>query len=189
MNLPTYPMRPINGGRFDLAYPKRGEWFYEPKYNGWRALVHAPTGTMFNRHGERLTIASEFKESLAMLKESPVAEWFDMEGLDRRHNLCRGSLVILDALLPGTYRERRAVLDGRYGKNQPFTPSPTIFLVESSQASEAAALWESLREANVNLGVEFYEGLVAKKADSLYTMQLRNSKEETRDWIKHRWEF
>ena len=139
-------MRPMNGGRFDLAYPKRGTWFYEPKYNGWRALVHAPTGTMFNRHGERLTIESEFKDALAMLKDSPVAEWFDMEGLNRRHNLCRGLLVILDAILPETYQKRRAI-------------------------------------------VEFYEGLVSKKADSLYTMQLRSSKEETRDWIKHRWEF
>ena len=182
-------MRPMNGGRFDLAYPKRGTWFYEPKYNGWRALVHAPTGTMFNRHGERLTIESEFKDALAMLKDSPVAEWFDMEGLNRRHNLCRGLLVILDAILPETYQKRRAILEGRYGDLQPFAPCQTICLVASSPASEADTLWETLKKANTNLGVEFYEGLVAKKADSLYTMQLRSSKEETRDWIKHRWEF
>ena len=34
------------------------EWHarHEPKYNGWRALVHAPSRTMFNRYGERLTV-------------------------------------------------------------------------------------------------------------------------------------
>ena len=51
MNPITYPARPINGGPLEKARPKHGEWFYEPKYNGWRALVHVPTGTMFNRHG------------------------------------------------------------------------------------------------------------------------------------------
>ncbi len=39
----TYPARPINGGPLELAPPNPGRWCYEPKYNGWRALVHAPT--------------------------------------------------------------------------------------------------------------------------------------------------
>jgi hypothetical protein len=43
----TYPARPINGGPLPNARPKQGVWYYEPKYNGWRALVHIPTGTMF----------------------------------------------------------------------------------------------------------------------------------------------
>ena len=47
----TFPARPIQGGRLDLAPPKRGLWFAEPKLNGWRALIHTPTGTMWNRHG------------------------------------------------------------------------------------------------------------------------------------------
>jgi len=61
----TYPARPINGGPLDKAHAKHGEWFYEPKYNGWRALVHVPTGTMFNRHGQRLSIQQEFAKALA----------------------------------------------------------------------------------------------------------------------------
>ncbi len=40
----TYPARPVNGGSFDKARPKIGVWHYEPKNNGWRALVHAPSG-------------------------------------------------------------------------------------------------------------------------------------------------
>ena len=55
----TFPARPVNGGRFELAPAKRGEWSVEPKLNGWRVLVHAPTMTAFTRHGERLSIAKE----------------------------------------------------------------------------------------------------------------------------------
>jgi hypothetical protein len=51
------------------------------------------------------------------------------------------------------------------------------------------ALWNELKEFNRKVGVEFYEGIVMKRADSLYPVQLRSSKEETREWVKHRWEF
>ncbi|MCX6928101.1 MAG: hypothetical protein NT154_33550, partial [Verrucomicrobia bacterium] len=51
---PTYPARPLNGGPLELAPPKPGPWSYEPKYNGWRALVHAPTGSMFQKLAFRL---------------------------------------------------------------------------------------------------------------------------------------
>ena len=64
----TYPARPINGGSLELALPKPGHWYYEPKYNGWRALVHAPTGTMFNRHGQPLSIAGLFSCALKRLR-------------------------------------------------------------------------------------------------------------------------
>ena len=58
MNVPaliTYPARPIQGGRLELAPTKRGVWYAEPKLNDWRALMHTPTGTMWNRHGALLT--------------------------------------------------------------------------------------------------------------------------------------
>ena len=64
----TYPARPLNGGPLERALPKPGQWHYEPKYNGWRALVHAPSGTMFNRYGQRLTIQREFATALAALR-------------------------------------------------------------------------------------------------------------------------
>ena len=46
MNVPaliTYPARPIQGGRLELAPPKSGLWYAEPKLNGWRALIHTLT--------------------------------------------------------------------------------------------------------------------------------------------------
>ena len=103
MNVPpliTYPARPIQGGRLELAPPKRGLWYAEPKLNGWRALIHTPTGTMWNRHGALLTIADCFRPALAALaKLAPRGlVWADCEALERRHNLGRGTLVVLDAV-------------------------------------------------------------------------------------------
>src|ERR1043165_7487028 len=57
MNVPpllTFPARPIQGGRLELAPPKRGLWYAEPKLNGWRALIQTPSGTLWNRHGSLL---------------------------------------------------------------------------------------------------------------------------------------
>jgi ATP-dependent DNA ligase len=70
MNCLTYPARPVNGGHLKHALRKVGDWSYEPKYNGWRAVVHVPTSTMWNRHGERLTIAREFAPALATLAKA-----------------------------------------------------------------------------------------------------------------------
>ncbi len=70
MNVPaliTYPARPIQGGRLELAPPKRGLWYAEPKMNGWRALIHTQSGTMWNRHGTLLTVADCFRPALAAL--------------------------------------------------------------------------------------------------------------------------
>jgi hypothetical protein len=67
---PTYPARPTNGGRLELAPPKPGQWCYEPKYNGWRTLVHAPTGSMFNRYAQPLSIAAEFGSALKSLRKT-----------------------------------------------------------------------------------------------------------------------
>jgi hypothetical protein len=99
---PSYPARPLNGGPLELAPPKPGQWSYEPKYNGWRALVHAPTGSMFNRRGQPLSIAGEFGRALERLRAAVVrvngraVEWFDCEALDRRHALGRGTLLVFD---------------------------------------------------------------------------------------------
>src|ERR1041385_8150163 len=94
----TYPARPLNGGRFGLV-AKKPIHLWSAKLNGWRALIHTPTGTMFNRQGEELTIASEFAEALNDLSRSSI-EWLDCEALERRHNIGRGTLIILDAVVP-----------------------------------------------------------------------------------------
>jgi hypothetical protein len=54
-----------------------------------------------------------------------------------------------------------------------------------SQA-DALAFYERLRMANRALGCDFFEGVVMKRADSIYPVQLRSATEECRGWCKHR---
>ena len=71
-SLISYPARPLQGGKLDRASKKTGLWFAEPKFNGWRALVHCPSGAMWNRHGGLLSIAGEFALPLRELRGWPV---------------------------------------------------------------------------------------------------------------------
>ena len=190
VQLITYPARPINGGNLLKARPKRGDWQYEPKYNGWRTLVHVPTGTMFNRHGQQLTIAKEFSDALQILRQWHF-EWLDCEALERRHNIGRGTLIVLDVILPNlTYVERREILERvifqvemqstRLGDNQVYLPFNTV---------QGETLYGILKEANATLGCEFFEGVVAKRADSVYPIQLLSPETEFPQWIKYRWNW
>ena len=195
--IPTYPARPINGGPLDVALAKHGDWRYEPKYNGWRALVHIATGAMFNRHGQRLTIEGEFKPALEQLRGTLDAEafqWADCEALERRHNIGRGSLIVLDVIPEASHRaaaylERRRWLEAVLEMPTLSVPPEDnqVALVPSDYASDA--LWMFTRRANVTLGCAFYEGVVAKRADKPYPIQLLSAGREFPFWMKHRWTF
>ncbi len=197
----TYPARPIQGGRLELAPPKRGQWYAEPKLNGWRALIHTPTGTMWNRHGALLTIADCFRPALAALANlaSRGLVWADCEALERRHNLGRGTLVVLDVVREidtPSYVQRRSMLESLLPSDPVFVGevagpiasggvvlTPTL-RVDSN--ADALALYQRLRAANRALGCDFFEGVVMKRADSQYPVQLRSATEEFRGWVKHR---
>ena len=200
-SLLTFPARPIQGGRLDLAPPKRGLWFAEPKLNGWRALIHTPTGTMWNRHGTLLTIADCFRPALAALAKlaSRGLVWADCEALERRHNLGRGTLVVLDVIPEsGTpiYTARRALLESLLpcdpvfdGDSSRPAPCGTVVLTPARCAdshAHALAFYQRLRVANRAMGCDFFEGVVVKRADSPYPVQLRSATEEFRGWVKHR---
>jgi hypothetical protein len=200
---PTYPARPINGGPLPKAPAKSGKWYYEPKVNGWRALVHVPTGTMFNRKNQRLSIELEFATALQLLRwHFREHDWLDCEALERRHGIGRGSLIVLDIVVPGkTYQERFEII--RASQSRDFThclvaaggvsvtvPATNgIYHLPHCENDAALGLWHELQRANQTLGVPFYEGLVAKRADSLYPLQLRSPDFEFPFWTKHRWAF
>lgn len=203
----TYPARPTNGGPIDQAIPKTGEWVYEPKYNGWRALVHVPTGRMWNRHGEPLSITDKFDAALAQLKETEL-EWVDCEALERRHDKGRGSLIVFDAPMKGrgpTYKFRRGLLDSAalYDEGlfmlwpMPWTDvagnitgsvprQAGAYICPVVLESQVKDYWKEMQEYNEKEGCEFFEGLVAKKLDSKYPIQLRSPNEKYGYWIKHR---
>lgn len=188
----TFPARPVNGGRLELAPAKRGMWFAEPKYNGWRVLAHAPSGTCFNRHGAPLTISGEFAQALkALVRIGAEAgiEWFDCEGLERRHAIGRGALVVLDAIVDGSYAVRRERLAASVGKPLPIERRPSenaVVLAPSFPVVDALSIYERLREINREWKCDFYEGVVMKRADSSYPVQLRSATEECRAMVKHR---
>jgi len=206
----TYPARPLNGGPLERARPQPGVWAAEPKWNGWRALVHVPSGTLWNRHGKPLTIAPEFESALEILRATLEAEafkWVDCEALERRHGIGRGTLIVLDVIpAPGAYRdhtppsyaERRAWLTPLPVPTLTEVKSHTVYLTPSTFDASRPTLppfprpdicWGQCRAANAQLGAPLYEGVVMKRVDSLYPIQLRSAEETTPAWVKHRWRF
>jgi hypothetical protein len=201
-----FPARPINGGPLDKARPKHGTWIYEPKLNGWRTVIHAPTRTMWNRHGTLLSIAREFADALdalAALSAASGIEYFDCEGLERRHSLGHGALYILDSIPCGvpprlpkptattglaTWLHRSTVLDEFLGRMHFDVLSVRGSLNRPDLLPGTLESWEALRRINREWSAEFYEGLVAKRADSPYP-RATSATQETPHWMKHRWAF
>jgi hypothetical protein len=201
MNPISYPARPLNGGRFGLI-TKQAVHLWSAKLNGWRTLVHTPTSTMFNRRGEELSISSEFAEALESLTRSGN-EWLDCEAFERRHNIGRGCLIILDTILPEVNAgERYSLLLTEAGRHQwpvlGIEERPhenRVYVCKQTALSDASPdgklllneWWGRMQRVNKEWGADFYEGLVAKRADSLYPIQLRSPDSECPFWIKHRW--
>jgi hypothetical protein len=200
---PTYPARPINGGRLELAPPKPGQWCYEPKYNGWRALVHAPTGLMFNRYAQPLSISAEFGSALKCLRKvvlsagGSTVEWFDCEALDRRHALGRGTLLVFDFITTPVmatvepWRKRKQILAQALPEHDySQVPLPeALYGVPAHDPAEIdpQELYRQLRQLNARWGCQFYEGLVAKRITDAYPRQLSSPHQEFVGWVKHRW--
>jgi hypothetical protein len=226
---PCYPARPVNGGPLERALPKSGKYSMEAKYNGWRAWVHNKTGAMFNRENQPLSINGEFKAALATLRDLPW-DWSDVEALERRHNIGRGSLILLDHLSanPGdTYADRKkflgltcalAGIETHKELNVPIQPNRVYLAMswewdDSAERSKDMAValglsentpahlvfWKILQECNKALtpnshlpsakSVQFFEGIVAKRNDSIYPRQLRSPDYEFPFWMKHRWAY
>ena len=170
----TYPARPINGGPLELALPKPGHWYCEPKYNGWRALVHAPTGAMFNRRGQPLSIVGLFGGALKhlrgvrLLSGGVPVEWFDCEALCRRHRLGQGTLLAFDYISPSREPmwQRKELLTQTFPAHdyaQPPLPEELYGVrpLDPDQ-NDPRVLYKELRQLNTRWNCLFYEGLVAK---------------------------
>jgi hypothetical protein len=190
-----------------VARPKVGTWFYEPKFNGWSMLCHVPSRRLFNGHElTRSTIEEKFGPALDLLHDAlPYFNWLHVEGLNNRHDVGKGSLVVLDLIVPDlAYEQRRAALEKALPQLvldvsllTAFPPLPLATLTpicadttgNTDDTEFLLAAWNYLKQTNAKLGCDFYEGMVAKKAGSLYPMQLRKAKDKSRQWVKHRWAF
>jgi hypothetical protein len=197
---PTYPARPVNGGPLHKALPKTGVWYAEAKYNGWYAHGCPAEGLLFNRQNELLSIAGEFKTALEIVRKLPFP-WLTYEAMDRRHNLSRGSLVILD--YPDrtkTYVERRQYLElvcaiagiPEHKNLNEALPDNSVVLVYPYQWGGADQLYREILPMCNRVAFKnkpYYEGIVAKRGDSKYPFQLRSPDVEFPFWMKHRWAF
>lgn len=196
----TFPARPIQGGKLDRAPKKTGLWFAEPKFNGWRALVHCPSGAMWNRHGGRLSIEREFGAALRELRRLSEAGlvWADCEAMGRRHKIGCGTLIVLDWIPEDgspVYEERRAFLESLVPLermslgDEPTIPASSMLLTPSIADADGAALrlYRSLESINRAARADVFEGVVMKRGGSLYPVQLRSPTEESRCLVKHRY--
>ena len=197
-SLISYPARPLQGGKLDRAPKKIGLWYAQPKYNGWRALVHCPSGAMWNRHGGRLSIAHEFDAALRELKKLSATGlvWADCEAMERRHNVGRRSLIVLDWIPDSgspTYEERRSFLEQflpleRMSLGEGTMPEDSVLLAPSIAETngQTLQLYRSLEAINRSVLADVFEGVVMKRAVGAYPVQLRSPDEKCRFWQKHR---
>lgn len=194
----SYPARPRQGGPLEVAIQagayRSNDVRFQPKYNGWRAMLHTPTGAMFNRHGEPIVgeVVREFSAAVAKASRFPF-EWLDVEALERRHEIGKGALIVLDWIVrePMTFAHRRRILELTFPRQahvgmELFIESGDVLLVPDFDCGAALTLWERLPALNAQLACTFYEGVVSKTSASIYPIQLRSSSEECLDWIKHR---
>jgi hypothetical protein len=61
-----------------------------------------------------------------------------------------------------------------------------IYIPPVYSEEERDERWQQLQDVNRYLGCDFYEGLVAKKKDSIYPIQLNSPDQATPTWMKHR---
>lgn len=202
-----YPPAPTNGGPLEHAPAKVGSWIWQPKVDDWRAVIHVPSASVWNQYGQPSTISDKFKVALGHLqtslsRESWAFEWLDVGMMENRNDLMRGCIIVLDMIVSEVPFETRRGLLKRFFPRLPFDVSrllaetggqvrDSVYLISQWDNCETKAdtlkreAW--LRNENEAIGHKFYEGLVAKRRDSLYTFG-RKPKQKV-DWmIKHRFD-
>ena len=206
----TYPAAPRNGGPV-FRQPLYGEWDVMPKYNEWRGLAHVPSRTVWNNNLELSTM--KIPHFWDHAKKTPF-QWLDIGMFGKR---CKelpldGAIAVfdwvpVDRLTPWGMRHQLITkwfdtLD-RYecpGLGQIFTPeilrvTPRRFgacdlsngKVGGDMPSLVEAFARGLKEWSKDK-FDLLEGIVLKRVDSPYPVQLIGPKRKTDNWIKHRWD-
>lgn len=202
----SFPARPVNGGRLEDAPPKIGPWVYQPKIKDWRAVVHVPTQRIWNRQGEPMSISADLAPALIILADCPF-EWLDVGVLDRQNQLLRGSIVVFDFIRPiSVHSYRRKVLKDAFDLMpdgailhllKPSQLRHRVFLIPEWLNEDAVGMFDALRRMNRILGGDpddqhdtknLYEGLVAKRTDKPYPIQLLSPDKTTPWMMKHRFD-
>lgn len=206
-SLICYPPAPMNGGPLNESTPaKVGTWVWQPKPDDRRVVIHTPTRTIWNQYGQ-LSVAHDsgkFEAALDRLRTvSFFAEWLDAGLMEYRNDMMRGCIIVFDLIERDlTFDERRERLAVTFeplpwatelvgtaeGRNHVYLiPQWCPDRYVGGNGVHPLDLYDRLKNENARLDRKFYEGLVAKRADSLYQFGNR-AKQPTADWIKHRFD-
>lgn len=182
-------MRPVSGGRLEIARKKFGTWWFEAKLGGMRISLHVESGAMWNRQNERIKNPHWFAKAVKKIQERNLGiEWLDCEGLYHAHEYGKGTLVILDAIVQGLTIEERGTLYFDSVEIVPFTkdiPKDEVFRTERYRWEDRDTVWQELKK----VGAPLFEGIVAKQGGSKYACQRVSATRESPFWSKHRFDM
>ena len=184
----SYPARPTNGGNLMLSGTREG-WYYQPKINGWRAIFDANTEEVWNRHGKLLTTPFPIKgrKELLRLAEKTGWRWWDCELVERRTKL-KGKIIILDAMdADHPFLKRYLTIQSLVPTIAFDDPWEVLSALPTLEASKAESLWLGGLAYNESKCDGLYEGVVAKKRDSIYPQQKITPNRVFPYWVKHRY--
>lgn len=196
-----YPPAALNGGPLDTAPDKVGTWVWQPKVDDWRAVIHCPSRTVWNQYGQLSSFSDTDKFEAALdrlMSTSFAAEWLDVGMMNNRHQLMRGCIIVFDLI------EKDAEQWARYARlKATFDMLPLdmaqhlgasggcivdrVFLINEFRYKSPKEVYAFLQAQNRQIGHKFFEGLVAKKRDSLYLFGTK-PKQDCVEWIKHRFD-
>lgn len=208
----TYPAAPRNGGPV-FRQPLRGEWDVMPKYNEWRGLAHVKSRTVWNNNLELSTM--QIPHFWEYAEKTPF-QWLDigMFGKRCKELPLDGAVAVFDwvPVSPAAdtqWKVRHELitkwfntlpLDQVPKPGQIFTPeilrvTPRRFGACDQSNGKVGGDMPSLVEAYARGLKEWskdkfdlVEGIILKRTDSRYPIQLVGPKRKTDDWIKHRWD-
>jgi hypothetical protein len=192
---PTYPAKPSNGGRLELAEEKDPEeWRYRAKYNGRRVLLHLPTMRTWNKELEENNwVFPAFKKlQLQIGLRWPQFEWMDLELLYGKTSIFKRSIVVLDYVSNEPWWDRMMHLQEVFAENSNryFTElkDDQVFFARpfGKTPIDVIKAWVDTQEFNKKLGCTFFEGLVAYEMRAPYPVQLFSPTRKTHHWMKHR---
>jgi hypothetical protein len=201
--LPTFPGRPVHGPRLDSPAGRAildpalyGDRQAEPKWNGWRLLLDRVECIPWNRHGEIMSIGEEIHEAVEQIHDLPSSfpRYVDCETLSRRHGLMRGSLIILDVVMPHViYTDRKRLIEDHvpiFKESAHLFERNVVCSTPHFALCNAEKEWQALQQFNAHINCTglnaFFEGVVLKIVDSPYPIQRLNPERETAFWTKHR---
>lgn len=211
---PSFPMTPLNAGcdAYTVAPDdiqtrsgairqmpfQSGDWIYQPRYINCASMVYdLKEHKLWNRgltHLIQIKPEHKIYSSFSAIKLPEEFRWL--------HVLCIGGMdvnvldkcfLIADIIKEGVnFRERREILE-KMGPTQHGVAIACIQgivrLVPNFTEKCAENAWIIMHEMNTRRhAVPTFDGMIAKKLNSKYVMQLEDYKKEFITWLDHKFD-